>query len=501
MSTAMSTDVYDDFPYDCRAVPQTSLDRLATAALLKGREAAPPSQCRVLELGCGDATNLLPLALAYPESRFVGVDRSGIQLEMGRAAASEIGVKNLELLQADITDLEEGVGPFDYVIVHGVYSWVSDAARARILGLIGSELSERGIAYLSYNTLPAWGVRGYLRDLLLERTRGVEGPREKIAAARAHLELLGRLRVGGDQDPYAALLGQMIARLILRSDSYLLHEYLAEHNRAFHVGEILDALETHGLTVVDDLIRATANGALQDELEVQLYRADLPRKDVEGAVDLLTFRQLRASLIARGGVPARVPSPQHVFEACEVAAPLRPLDAVPWEDDVEQRFESPGGATISARTPLLRAALTLLGETWPVSFAFPDLLERAQRLVGAHAPEPPTLGPEQLEETFLDLMRLRGLGFVELRAHAPHLVTRPSATPLVSPLTRRDALCGRPVTSQLHFPISLDPGTAAVAGLLDGTRNIAALSAQLEQPTEAVARSVQILATNALLVG
>lgn len=503
----MATDPYDLLPYECRAVSHTHPARLATAALLKGRECAPPARCRMLELGCGDATNLLPLAVSYPESRFVGVDRSAVMIDAGRRVVRELRVTNVELVCADIAELGAGIGPFDYVVAHGVFSWVSDAARERMVAIFAEELSEAGVGYLSYNAQPGWGIRGYLRDLLLLHTRGIDDVAEKVRCAREHLARLHALRVGGAADPYAELLAQMIGALLERSDGYLLHEYLAEHNRAFSIVEMMDVLEARGLRILDDLVRATVDEVSHDMLEVQLYRDGLPAREVEAAGDLLTFRQLRASLIGRDA-PLRVPSPQRIFESCEMAAALRPLDLAPWDADQEQRFETRQGAAITAKTPLLRAALTLLGDAYPASMRPRELLERGARLLAAHMPEPPELKPEDAEEAFLDLMRLRGLGFVELRAHPMPLVTRIGERPAVSPLTRIEAARGRPVTNALHEPVALDATTAAVVALLDGTRDVAAIAEALgegerrspEQVRELVRAALRGLARSGLLV-
>jgi SAM-dependent methyltransferase len=487
------TDAYDLVPYECRAVPQAHPSRLATAAFLKGRDCAAPARCRYLELGCGDAANLLPLALAYPDASFVGVDRSRVMLDAGRALAAELGLTNLELVHADIAELAIGIGPFDYIVAHGVLSWVSDPVRARVLEIFARELAEGGVGYVSYNALPGWGLRGFLRDVLREHTRDVDDPRAKIAKARAHLARLRALRVGGERDPYAELLAQMIDTLLARSDAYLLHEYLAEHNRAFGAMEMIDELAEHGLAIVDDLIPATLDAVSQDMLEIALYKEDLSAREVAANVDLLTMRQLRASLIAHDR-PARAPGPQQLYERCELAANVRLVDAGPWED--EQRFERPSGHAVTARTPLLRAALTLLGDAYPASVAASELLDRAVRLMSVHLPSVETT-PEEVEDTFVDLVRLRGLGFVELRVFPPPLVARAGRTPTVTALTRRTAKTGL-ATSQLHEPVALDDVAASIAVALDGSRDQDALAATFGR--EALSAALRRLAKSALLI-
>ena len=85
---------------------------------------APVERSRVLELGCGRGGNVIPMALALPEAHFCGIDLSSRQVDEARELARSVGVTNLELRSMSFEDIEDSFGPFDYVICHGVYSWV-----------------------------------------------------------------------------------------------------------------------------------------------------------------------------------------------------------------------------------------------------------------------------------------------------------------------------------------------------------------------------------------
>lgn len=77
-------DLYDEVPYPGLPLPQTHPSQLATLGFLHGLEPAPVERCRVLELGCGDGGNLIPMALDLPESEFVGIDLSAPAIATGR---------------------------------------------------------------------------------------------------------------------------------------------------------------------------------------------------------------------------------------------------------------------------------------------------------------------------------------------------------------------------------------------------------------------------------
>src|SRR5262245_53896718 len=117
---------YDEVPYTSLAFQQTHRDRLATGARLMGLRTPPVQQRRVLELGCASGGNLLPIAVALPDSRFVGIDLSARQIDDGRRQVEALALKNIELKHMDVLDVGPGFGQFDYIICHGVYSWVPE---------------------------------------------------------------------------------------------------------------------------------------------------------------------------------------------------------------------------------------------------------------------------------------------------------------------------------------------------------------------------------------
>ena len=124
---------YDEVTYPGWPFPQAQPDRLATLARLFGMAPADPANCRVLELGCGDGGNAMAVACSWPGSRVVGVDLAPGAIARGRALAAEAGIANVDLRVGDIARLPADLGEFDYVVAHGVYSWVPEPVRAALL--------------------------------------------------------------------------------------------------------------------------------------------------------------------------------------------------------------------------------------------------------------------------------------------------------------------------------------------------------------------------------
>src|SRR5436190_7654189 len=145
---------YDVVMYPGRAYHEAHPDRLSTMAALYGMSPAPAARCRVLELGCGFGGNLIPMAYQYPESQFLGIDLSGRSIAHGQGIVAELGLKNLELKHGDVMEISAAAGEFDYILAHGVYAWVPDPVREKIMSIFKENLAPQGVAYVSYNCHP-----------------------------------------------------------------------------------------------------------------------------------------------------------------------------------------------------------------------------------------------------------------------------------------------------------------------------------------------------------
>ena len=139
---------YDEIPYPRLAFPYTHPSHLATIGRLLGLLPAPVDRCRVLELGCAGGANLVPMAYAIPSSTWVGIDLSERQIAEGRAFADALGLTNVVLEQLDICEAAESLadrfGPFDYIIAHGIYSWVPDLVKQALLVGLSAVACSRG---------------------------------------------------------------------------------------------------------------------------------------------------------------------------------------------------------------------------------------------------------------------------------------------------------------------------------------------------------------------
>ena len=244
----MSTS-YDQIAYPCSPQAQTHPDLLATLATLHGLQPAPTDRCQVLEVGCNDGSNLIPMAANAPGSHFTGIDLAQTAITAAQAFSARLGLTNTAFTQADILDWNPAERRFDYILIHGLYSWVPPPVREAILSLCRTSLAPNGIAYISYNALPGCHIRRYVWDVLRFHTRAIEDPRQKIAAAREIAAKMCAWLTDEHQQPF---LKKEFELLLTVHDSVLLHDDLAEWNTPFHLSEFVAAAERHGLQYLCD---------------------------------------------------------------------------------------------------------------------------------------------------------------------------------------------------------------------------------------------------------
>lgn len=133
ISAPESENSYDELPYPSHPFEVTHPDHLYSLAKLFRINATLPDDASILELGCASGGNIIPLAVQMPNSRVVGVDLSKKQIAQGQTFVDQLKLKNIQLHAADLQNVGESFGQFDYIVCHGVFSWVPDAVQHRIL--------------------------------------------------------------------------------------------------------------------------------------------------------------------------------------------------------------------------------------------------------------------------------------------------------------------------------------------------------------------------------
>jgi len=469
---------YDEVPYESFAIPETHPDYLGSLGTLLGIEGAPADHCRVLELGSAAGGNLIPLAYHLPDSQFLGVELSARQAGRGQALIRELGLTNCRMLHRDILDLDPDpdrdpeLGTFDYILVHGVYSWVPEPAREHILRLCGGLLAQRGIAYVSYNVLPGWRQRAVLRDMLLHHCRDAGPAAERIARAR---ELLGLLATGlaGDRRPEAELLRRELEHLEGSRTSYLYHEYLEDTNAPETFSAFMARAKGQGLRYLADArLHTLFPTSLSPAAQAVLDRFET-QSQVEQYMDFFTMRPFRRSLLVRAEVEPNLEIDLGRLRRLSLYADLKTTEVVALDQILPQTYRMPGGAPFTLEHPLTKALMERLAAIYPSAVPFPELLEYAKRRVGQSG-NGSLAGQSRacLSEVF-SLYCSGGLGLSRWAAAWPVGVSeRPRATALA----RAQAAAGEGHAATVrHRVLTLDVLSAHLISLLDGTRDRSAL--------------------------
>lgn len=190
---------YEELPYDAQAFSVTHPDAMAVAASLRGISPPPVETSRILELGCANGGNLIPLAYSLPKCHCVGIDLSPRQIADGQAVVDLLGLSNVSLQAMSILEIDPDFGEFDYIICHGVFSWVPRVVQDKIFDIFRRNLAPNGVAYVSYNTYPGWHFRGMIREMMQFHVQTFHTVEERVQHSRAFLNLMAK--IWGHRDP------------------------------------------------------------------------------------------------------------------------------------------------------------------------------------------------------------------------------------------------------------------------------------------------------------
>lgn len=461
---ARSADRYDEIPYTSRPFSQTHPNRLAGIARMFGLDTPLPSAARVLEIGCAGGGNLIPMAAAYPHARFLGIDLSPVQVAQANARIARAGLTNIEVRVQSLTDIGPSDGQFDYIISHGVYSWVPEEVQKALLRASCRNLAPEGIAYVSYNVLPGWRMWQAVRDAF-------------VALIPTHLDAITRLNMAKDllaflrdHCPDKAHYGQAMRgaweRLKDFPDDYLAHEYLEDAHEPLGFRDFIVRAQDQGLDYLgeaDFALMFPGNYGREFAGEL-LSRTSSDIVSVEQMLDVLTGRTFRQTLLV------------HKDRTADIRRQITPasvegVHALPGrglrieKDDTATRLIDEGNRMLGSRLPSVGKAIERIVAAWPGSVSLDELAagQDAQgRLEVADA-----------------MMRLIVTGMAVPLAE-PVRPGRVGARPAALAIARCDVSAGMSESVTLrHDAVRIDPASMVLIPLLDGRTSREDLAAAL----------------------
>lgn len=247
--------IYSELGYKSMPFPYTTPATLEAYAALVGITAPNPNTARVLELGATYGGNIISQALFNPDATFVGIELSQEQVEKGNELIAKAGLTNVSLVQSDIASIGSEIGIFDYIIAHGLYSWVDDDVKDALLRLIDEHLAEDGIAYVSYNTYPGWHTMEEVRQLMMfsNRDKAQFNHKEKVLHGKTIGSIVGSqiLKYDNLKERNSKFLGAL--RSVMQKDEYYVgHDHLEPNNDPVYFYQFNDHLADHNLAYLCD---------------------------------------------------------------------------------------------------------------------------------------------------------------------------------------------------------------------------------------------------------
>jgi SAM-dependent methyltransferase len=485
---------YNQVPYHGTPFPQAHINRLAVMATLLGMNPPPLSGARVLELGCGEGAHLIPMALEYPDTQFVGIDLAEMPIGKAETLAVQLGLQNVKFRQADVAQLTGQAGECDFLIAHGLYSWVPEPVQAKMLELIGYLLAPNGIAYVSYNVYPGWHIREMTRNIVRLHTAGLTDPAEIRLRA---ISLLGTIYKSQDENEmYRGTVRAEMERIAGKDPNQCFHDDFAEINQPVYFAEFMKRAAGHGLQFLSEAELTNLQNLGYPQETQESFGRILDPVEREQQFDILALRTFRRTLLCRDDIPLiREITPERLEKLW--FASLMKADVV--QADLEQaapiQLRAPNGATVVVSEPAVKNVLLRLVEAWPARLSWPGLV----RIAHDHSSGQSSTNVElMLQEMMLRLFAAGSAeAYLEQYRHAVTL----GAQPLASPLARIQARNGQRLTSLRHLPVELnDDLDLQVLQVADGTRSVDQAAAETGSTPEQVRASLQRLLQLSLLV-
>ena len=452
--------LYQRRAYPAMSHPSADPAVTAVAARLGGLDVANPARASVLEIGCAAGHNLLPLAARWPDSRFTGIDFSKPAILEARETARFAGLSHVEFIETDLSTFDPGDEmDYDFIIVHGVYSWVSEEVRHALLKFCATRLSAAGCVVISYNTLPGWS----LRKTLVELTSAIAASPAVEAIGNSPEEILGYLATAtGNRTPYARHLTAVLHDLFGKGDEILPFDDFSPINEPCTFQQFTHRAKQHGLHYLGES-QLTDNfpSSLAPEAACLLKPFAGDPFVLQQMIDVLTNRTFRSALLCR--------SDAVLVEKISASTTLRFSVGMPHEveHEADQVCIVSRGGEVLARfdKPLAIAFFSALSKSKPHSRPAQELFSQMGN---------PEEDEPELARLIIDSAEK---GLVLLHDGIPPFDSEIPDFPDLGLLRLMAVRKAQALVDVYHAPHRLEEGQRQIAALMDGSRSIAELEA------------------------
>lgn len=473
---------YDQIPYPSYCYPQSTPGHLHAISQLFGLKPVSLENAKVLEIGCASGGNLIPLAFRFPNAEFVGIDLSQNQIKEAKSQVEKLELRNVKLISSSIVEHNFKREKFDYIIAHGIYSWVPSNIQNRLLEICGQNLSKNGVAYVSYNTLPGWNAVKTIRDMMLYHGQNFKEPAQKVREARNMIKFVAD-NVKDQTGSYKDVLQSEIDKLHSVSDNYLLHDHLEAVNEPCYFHEFADKATKQGLiylaeTYLPSMYLGNQNKAVSETLS----QIDDPVR-LEQYLDFLTNRRFRATLLVKeGNQILRQLNPERLKDIYfipkyRLKKPIDPneKDKVDELDLVHLQNEN---QTANVKGSLISAAIIEMLKAMPNRLNIQQLAEKISE-------SQPELSVDDIQKQLRsNLLKFVFNGIFDVTSDKGNVLLEVSETPLAFSPATIVGLSNEMVPNQHHEAVKLTNDQRLVLQYINGKNSIEQISKYVKQHIE-----------------
>lgn len=425
---------YDSMPYPNHTMSFISPEHIETIATVFGMNPPKVKTARVLELGCGPGLTSIAFGFRNPDAKVLGIDLSNVHIDHGKKYLEGLKINNVELKAASIMDIDKSFGEFDYIICHGVFSWVPSDVQKKIFEVIQKHLSPNGVAHVSYNALPGWNIAQTFRDMMQYHADMFSDEQDKIGQASAFIKFIDE-SLADLKTPHSKFLRQEAQIVASQGPSYLKHEYLDKGNSQFYFMDFMAAATTYGLQY------------LGDSSLPSMYLGNLPAKAFEELkvldniisseqyMDFVTNRRFRNTLLCKAGVEINRNISPNIWNNMYLTSQLQssmPIDQIKFDDENQSvTFAAVNiQASFNVTSSFLKAACVRIIENQGRFIHFDEIVSYVSKKL-------PNAKKDEIENVLKSsFTQLLFKNLLEIRVTPPHSISEISKKPKTSDLVR-----------------------------------------------------------------
>jgi hypothetical protein len=300
-------------------------------------------------------------ARRHPSADFTGIDFARSEIANGQKAILEDGLENVDLIAADLREIEVEAGTYDVILCHGIFSWVPDDVKERILMLCREGLRQDGLAAVAYLTYPGWKQREAIRELLTMRDRANRAPEERVRESALMLRLLHAGYSAHEHDPHARSLKAVVESMQTSATNAFLHDELGQIHDPCYFLQFAEWAEECGLRYLAETdLGSMSTEGLDVSAHKLLQELSPDFLETQQLIDFVVNRSGRSSLLVRGDADFERRFASQRLKQLHLATTWWHVTPINAPDGSPARFESDQGRSVRIEHPCVLGLLRTL---------------------------------------------------------------------------------------------------------------------------------------------